>query len=184
MAWNIDAVHSQATFSVKHMMISTVRGQFNVLSGKLEIDEAHPENSWVEAGVDVASINTRDPKRDGHLVSPDFFDAAQYPKITFKSTKVEPTGKDEYRVTGDLTIHGVTKQETFHAEYSGQLKDLYGMQRSGFSVKGSINRKDFGLNWNVALESGGVLVGDKVNIEIDLAAVQQAAVDASATQTA
>ena len=184
MAWNIDAVHSQATFSVKHMMISTVRGQFNVLSGKLEIDEAHPENSWVEAEVDVASINTRDPKRDGHLVSADFFDAAQYPKITFKSTKVEPTGKDEYRVTGDLTIHGVTKQETFHAEYSGQLKDLYGMQRSGFSVKGSINRKDFGLNWNVALESGGVLVGDKVNIEIDLAAVQQAAVDASATQNA
>ena len=175
MAWNIDAAHSQATFSVKHMMISTVRGHFNVLSGKLKIDEAHPENSWVEAEVDVASINTRDPKRDGHLVSPDFFDAAQYPKITFKSTKVEPPGKDEYRVMGDLTIHGVTKQETFHAEYSGQLKDLYGMQRSAFSVKGSINRKDFGLNWNVALESGGVLVGEKVNIEIDLAAVQQAA---------
>ena len=184
MAWNIDAVHSQATFSVKHMMISTVRGQFNVLSGKLELHEAHPENSWVEAEVDVASINTRDAKRDGHLVSADFFDAAQFPKITFKSTKVEPVGNNEYRVTGDLTIHGVTKQETFHAEYSGQLKDLYGMQRAGFSVKGTINRKDFGLNWNVALESGGVLVGDKVNIEIDLAAVQQAPVDASATQTA
>ncbi len=184
MAWNIDAVHSQATFSVKHMMISTVRGHFNVLSGKLDIDEAHPENAWVEAEVDVASIDTRDPKRDGQLVSPDFFDAAQYPKITFKSTKVEPTGKDEYRVTGDLTLHGVTKQETFHAEYSGQLKDLYGMQRAAFSVKGTINRKDYGLNWNVALESGGVLVGDKVNVEIDLAAVQQAPVDASATQTA
>ena len=184
MAWNIDAVHSQATFSVKHMMISTVRGQFDVLSGKLEIDEAHPENSWVEAEVDVASINTRDPKRDGHLRSADFFDAAQFPKITFKSTKVEPVGKDEYRVIGDLTVHGVTKQETFHAEYSGQLKDLYGLQRAAFSVKGTINRKDFGLNWNVALESGGVLVGDKVNVEIDLAAVQQAAVEASATQTA
>ena len=117
-------------------------------------------------------------------VSADFFDAAQYPKITFKSTKVEPVGKDEYRVIGDLTIHGVTKQETFHAEYSGQLKDLYGLQRAAFSVKGSINRKDFGLNWNVALESGGVLVGEKVNIEIDLAAVQKAAVEASATQTA
>jgi polyisoprenoid-binding protein YceI len=170
MAWNIDAVHSQATFSVKHMMISTVRGRFDVLSGKLDIDEAHPENSWVEA--------------EGHLVSADFFDVAQFPKITFKSTKVEPVGKDEYRVIGDLTIHGVTKQETFHAEYSGQLKDLYGLQRAAFSVKGTVNRKDFGLNWNVALESGGVLVGDKVNIEIDLAAVQQAAVDASATQTA
>lgn len=184
MAWNIDAVHSQATFSVKHMMISTVRGRFDVLSGKLDIDEAHPENSWVEAEVDAASINTHDPKRDGHLVSADFFDVAQFPKITFKSTKVEPVGKDEYRVIGDLTIHGVTKQETFHAEYSGQLKDLYGLQRAAFSVKGTVNRKDFGLNWNVALESGGVLVGDKVTIEIDLAAVQQAAVDASATQTA
>lgn len=184
MAWNIDAVHSQATFSVKHMMISTVRGHFDVLSGKLEIDEAHPENSWVEAEVDVASINTRDPKRDGHLRSADFFDAAQFPKITFKSTKVEPVGKDEYRVIGELTMHGVTKQETFHAEYSGQLKDLYGLQRAAFSVKGTINRKDYGLNWNVALESGGVLVGDKVNIEIDLAAVQQVAVEASAAQTA
>jgi polyisoprenoid-binding protein YceI len=184
MAWNIDAIHSQATFSVKHMMISTVRGQFEVLSGKLDIDEAHPENSWVEAEVDAASINTRDPKRDGHLRSPDFFDVAQFPKITFKSTKVEPVGKDEYRVIGNLTLHGVTKQETFHAEYSGQLKDLYGLQRAAFSVKGTVNRKDYGLNWNVALESGGVLVGDKVNIEIDLAAVQQVAVEASATQTA
>lgn len=184
MAWNIDTVHSQATFAVKHMMISTVRGQFDVLSGKLAIDETHPENSWVEAEVDAASINTRDPKRDGHLRSADFFDAAQFPKITFKSTKVEPVGKDEYRVIGDLTMHGITKQETFHAEYSGQLKDLYGLQRAAFSVKGTVNRKDYGLNWNVALESGGVLVGDKVNIEIDLAVVQQAEVDASATHAA
>ena len=184
MAWDIDATHSQATFSVKHMMISTVRGNFDVLSGKLNIDEQHPENSWVEAEVDTASINTRDPKRDGHLKSPDFFDAAQNPKITFKSTKVEPTGNNEYRVIGDLTMHGVTRQETFHAEYAGQMKDLYGMQRAAFSVKGSINRKDFGLNWNVALESGGVLVGEKVNVEIDLAAVDKSAVQQTATQTA
>jgi len=122
MAWNIDATHSQATFSVKHMMISTVRGHFEVLSGQLNIDEAHPENSWVEAEVDAASINTRDPKRDGHLKSPDFFDSEQYPKITFKSTKVEATGDNEYRVTGNLTMHGVTKEEVFHAEYAGQLK--------------------------------------------------------------
>ena len=184
MAWEIDATHSQATFSVKHMMISTVRGQFDVLSGKLNIDEQHPENSWVEAEVATASINTRDPKRDGHLKSPDFFDATQYPKITFKSTKVEPTGNNEYRVIGDLTMHGVTRQETFHAEYAGQMKDLYGMQRAAFSVKGSINRKDFGLNWNVALESGGVLVGEKVNVEIDLAAVEKPAVQETATQNA
>lgn len=186
MAWNIDASHSQATFSVKHMMISTVRGHFEVLSGQLNIDEAHPENSWIEAEVDAASINTRDPKRDGHLKSPDFFDVEQYPKITFKSTKVEATGDNEYRVTGNLTMHGVTKEEVFHAEYAGQVsKDLFGMQRAGFAVKGSVNRKDYGLNWNVALESGGVLVGEKVNIEIDLAAVQQIAAEQTATtQTA
>ena len=184
MNWEIDATHSQATFSVKHMMISTVRGHFEVLSGKLHIDEEHPDNSWVEAEVDAASINTRDAKRDGHLRSPDFFDVEKYPKITFKSTKITPTGNNEYRVTGDLTMHGVTKEETFHADYSGQVKDLYGLQRAAFTVKGKINRKDFGLNWNVGLEAGGVLVGEDVNIEIDLAAVQKAAVQEAATQTA
>ncbi|HCJ35906.1 MAG TPA: hypothetical protein DHV65_16620, partial [Ktedonobacter sp.] len=113
------------------------------------------------------------------------FDSEQYPKITFKSTKVEATGDNEYRVTGNLTMHGVTKEEVFHAEYSGQLKDLYGMQRAAFTVKGTVNRKDYGLNWNVALESGGVLVGEKINIEIDLEAVQPIPVDQSAaTQTA
>ena len=186
MAWNIDASHSQATFSLKHMMISTVRGHFDVLSGQLNIDEAHPENSWIEAEVDAASINTRDPKRDGHLKSPDFFDVEKFPKITFKSTKVEATGGNEYRVTGNLTMHGVTKEEVFHAEYAGQLpKDIFGLQRTAFAVKGTINRKDYGLNWNVALESGGVLVGEKINIEIDLEAVQQIPADQSAaTQTA
>jgi len=174
MAWQIDNTHSQVTFSVRHMMVSTVKGQFKLLSGKLEIDEQHPENSWVEAEVDATSIDTRDERRDGHLRSPDFFDAANYPTITFKSTKVEAAGKHEYRVTGDLTLHGVTRQVTFDAEYSGQLKDHYGMQRAGLSAKATINRKDFGLNWNQALESGGVLVGDKVTIEIDLAAVQAA----------
>ena len=184
MSWEIDATHSQATFSVKHMMISTVRGHFEVLSGKLHIDEDHPDNSWVEAEVDAASINTRDARRDGHLRSPDFFDVEKYPKITFKSTKVTPIGNNEYRVTGNLTMHGVTKEETFHADYSGQVKDLYGLQRAAFSVKGKINRKDFGLNWNVALETGGVLVGEDVNIEIDLAAVQKAAVQETVTETA
>ena len=184
MSWEIDATHSQATFSIKHMMISTVRGHFEVLSGKLHIDEDHPDNSWVEAEVDAASINTRDAKRDGHLRSPDFFDVEKYPKITFKSTKVTPTGNNQYRVTGSLTMHGVTKEETFHADYTGQVKDLYGLQRAAFSVKGKINRKDFGLNWNVGLEAGGVLVGEDVNIEIDLAAVQKAAVQEAATQTA
>jgi polyisoprenoid-binding protein YceI len=186
MAWNIDASHSQATFSVKHMMISTVKGHFDVLSGQLHIDEEHPENSWIEAEVDAASINTRDAKRDGHLKSPDFLEVEKFPKITFKSTKVEAVGDQEYRVTGNLTLHGVTKEEIFHAEYSGiLLKDPFGLQRAGFNAKATINRKDYGLNWNVALETGGVLVGEKVNIEIDLESVQQAPVEvASATQTA
>ncbi len=174
MAWQIDNTHSQVTFSVRHMMVTTVKGQFNVLSGKLDIDEQHPENSWVEAEVDAASIDTRDERRDGHLRSPDFFDAANYPTITFKSTKVEAVGDHEYRVSGDLTLHGVTRQVAFDAEYSGQLKDPYGMQRAGLSAKAAINRKDFGLSWDQALESGGVLVGDKVTIEIDLAAVRAA----------
>lgn len=185
MAWNIDAVHSQATFSVRHMMIATVKGQFNVLSGQLHIDETNPTNSWVEAEVDAASIDTRDEKRDGHLRSPDFLDVANYPAITFKSTKVEHVGDSDYKITGDLTMHGVTKPVTFDAEYHGQMKDLYGLQRAALTAKATVNRKEFGLNWNVALESGGVLVGDKVTIEIDLAAVQQAPVQQeAAAQTA
>ena len=173
MAWEIDAHHSQVTFAVRHMMVSTVKGHFNVLRGKLEIDEQHPENSWIEAEADASSVDTRDENRDAHLRSPDFFEAEKYPTITFKSTKVEPTGDQEYRVTGNLTMHGITKEVAFKAEYTGQLKDLYGMQRAGLAAKAVINRKDFGLNWNKALETGGVLVSENVTIEIDLAAVRQ-----------
>jgi len=173
MAWEIDPSHSQATFSVKHMMISTVKGHFNVLSGKLHIDEQNPANSWVEAQVDVASVDTRDANRDGHLQSPDFFDAANYPTITFKSTKVEPDGDNEYRVLGDLTIRGVTKPVTFKAEYSGQGKDPWGGTRAGLSATAKIDRRDFGLTFNAPLESGGVLVGNDVKVEIDLEAVNK-----------
>jgi len=173
MAWEIDAHHSQVTFAVRHMMVSTVKGHFNVIRGKLEIDEQHSENSWVEAEADASSVDTRDENRDGHLRSPDFFEAEKYPTITFKSTKVEKIGDHEYRVIGNLTMHGVTKEVAFKAEYNGQLKDMYGMQRAGLTAKTQINRKDFGLNWNKALETGGVLVSDNVIIEIDLAAVRQ-----------
>lgn len=172
MAWNIDPVHSQVSFSVKHMVVSTVRGNFKVFGGKLEIDEANPANSWVEAEADAGSVDTRNEGRDNHLRSADFFDTTAYPTITFKSKKIEPVSNDEYRVLGDLTIHGVTKEVLFNAEYSGQQKDAYGKQRAGLSAKAAINRKDFGLTWNTALETGGVAVSDKVNIEIDLAAVK------------
>src|SRR6202035_4200652 len=129
MAWEIDSTHSQVTFSVRHMMVSTVKGQFKVIRGQLHIDEQNPANSWVEAEADASSVDTRDERRDGHLRSPDFFDADTHPTLTFKSTKVEKVGDEEYKVTGDLTIRGVTKQVTFDAEYSGQIKDPYGMQR-------------------------------------------------------
>ena len=176
MAWEIDASHSSATFSLKYAMISTVRGHFNVISGHLHIDEQNPANSWVDAQADASSISTRDERRDGHLKSPDFFDVAQYPTINFKSSSVEHTSGDEYNITGDLTMHGVTKPVTLKAEYGGQGKDAYGNQRVGISVKGKINREDWGLTWNAPLEqAGGVLVGKDVNIEIDLSAIEQAA---------
>ncbi len=184
MAWEIDSTHSQVTFSVRHMMVSTVKGQFKIISGQLHIDEQNPANSWVDAEADASSVDTRDERRDGHLRSPDFFDAATYPKLIFKSSKVEKVGDEEYKVTGDLTMHGVTKQVTFDAEYSGQIKDLYGLQRAGLTAKTTINRKDFNLNWNAALESGGVLVSDNVKIEIDLAAVNKPAITETATANA
>jgi polyisoprenoid-binding protein YceI len=182
MAWEIDAAHSQVTFSVRHMMISTVKGQFTVLSGHLHIDEQNPANSAVDAQVETASIDTRDPRRDGHLQSPDFFDAAQYPTITFKSTSVVHLGGNEYNVIGDLNMHGVTKPVTFKAEYAGQGKNPYGMQVAGLSATTKVNRKDWGLNWNQGLESGGVLVSEEVKIEIDLqAAYKDAPVNATTT---
>jgi polyisoprenoid-binding protein YceI len=173
MPWEIDPAHSQATFSVKHMMFSTVRGQFKVLSGHLHIDEQNPQNSWVDAQVDAASIDTREERRDNHLRSPDFFDAQNYPTLTFKSTKVEHTGGNEYNVTGDLTMHGVTRPVTFKAEYLGQGKNPWGLTAAGLSAKTKVNRKDWNLNWNQALEAGGWLVSDDVTIEIDLETIQK-----------
>lgn len=173
MAWQIDATHSHIGFAVRHMLVSTVRGQFNVFSGTLNIDEAHPEKSWVEAEADVASIDTREAARDNHLRSADFFDAEKFPKLTFKSTNVAKDG-DDYKVTGDLTIHGVTKPVVFSVEYSGQIKDPYGLQRAGFSAKTKISRKEFGLVWNGLLETGGAVVGDEVKIELEFEATYQA----------
>ncbi len=172
MSWEIDAAHSSATFSVRHAGIATVRGEFTVLSGTLEIDDANLANSSVVAQVETASINTRDANRDAHLKSPDFFDAATYPVLTFTSTKVEGHG-GHYHVTGILDMHGVQKEVTFEAEYAGQAKDAYGNLRAGLEAKTTINRKDFGLNWNAVLETGGLLVSENVKIEIDLSAVNK-----------
>ncbi|EFH90449.1 YceI family protein [Ktedonobacter racemifer] len=167
MAWEIDPTHSHVNFSVKHMMFSTVRGSFKVFSGKLHIDEQNPAASWVEAQADTASVDTSEGNRDNHLRSADFFDAEQFPVLSFKSTNVERAG-DGYKVTGDLTIHGVTKSVVFDAEYLGQGKNPWGATVAGLSATTKINRRDFGLTYNAALETGGVLVGEDVKIEIDL----------------
>jgi polyisoprenoid-binding protein YceI len=167
--WNIDPAHSAAEFKVKHMMISNVKGKFSALSGKLTFDAASPANSTVEAEIPVATIATGDDQRDGHLKSVDFFDAEKYPTFTFKSTGVRTTGPGENEVTGDLTLHGVTRPVTFTVEGpSAPGKDPWGNERIGLSATTKINRKDFGLTWNAALETGGVLVGEDVTITLDI----------------
>jgi len=168
--WTIDKSHSLAEFSVKHMMVSTTRGQFTDVSGSLTIDEANLANSTVEAVIGVESITTRDEKRDEHLRSADFFDAATYPTITFKSTAVKVKSDNDLVVTGDLTIRGVTRSVDLKAEFNGFNTSPWGARVVGFEADTEISRKDFGLEWNVALETGGVLVGDKVKIHLEVEA--------------
>jgi polyisoprenoid-binding protein YceI len=167
--WNIDPVHSVAEFKVKHMMISNVKGQFATVKGTLVLDEADLTKSHVEAFIDAASITTRDPQRDTHLKSPDFLDVEKFPVLSFKSTRINPSGDGEVAVTGDLTIHGVTRNVTFTVEGpTPPAKDPWGNTRLGLSATTKISRKDFGLNWNAALETGGILVGDEVTITLDV----------------
>lgn len=173
--WQFDAVHSHLGFSVRHLMISKVRGEFTKWSGSFLFDDAHPESATVTVDIDAASIDTREPQRDGHLRSPDFFDAAAFPHITFVSSTVERSGPTEFKVHGDLTIRGVTRPVVLDAEYGGAVKDMQGGTRAGFALKTAIDRKDFGLLWNVVLEAGGFAVGDKVEINIELEAVKVAA---------
>jgi polyisoprenoid-binding protein YceI len=169
-AWNIDSAHTQTAFSVKHLMISTVRGDFDKTSGKVMLDEADITRSTVEASIDVASISTRDEKRDGHLKSPDFFDVAKFPTITFKSTKVEKAG-DGLKVTGDLTMHGVTKPVVLDvAGPSKEVKDPYGLSRRGLSATTKLNRKDFGVSYGP-----DAIVSELVTITIDAELVKEAA---------
>ena len=172
--WNIDTSHSGVHFSVRHMVIAKVRGAFDEFSGTVELDEANPAASKVSVRIDAASIDTREEKRDAHLRSADFFDVENYPELTFTSTKVEKAD-DGYRVTGDLTIRGVTKEVVLAAESLGAGKDPWGNDRIAFSATTAVNRKDFGLTWNQALETGGVLVGDKIEISLDVQAVKAAA---------
>lgn len=167
--WKLDPVHSVAEFKVKHMMISNVKGQFTGISGTLTLDDNDVTNARVEASIEAASINTRDAQRDGHLKSADFFDVEKFPALTFRSTGVERAGEDELAVTGELTIHGVTRQVVFRVEGSlAGSKDPWGNSRVGLAAVTKINRKDFGLTWNAALETGGILVGEEITITLDV----------------
>jgi polyisoprenoid-binding protein YceI len=167
--WNLDPVHSVAEFKVKHMMISNVKGQFTALSGALNLDESDVVNSRIEATIQTDSINTRDAQRDGHLKSADFFDVEKFPTLSFRSTSVKRTGEGELAVTGDLAIHGVTRPAVFQVEGpTAAGKDPWGNTRIGLSATTKIQRKDFGLTWNTALEAGGFLVGDDVTITLDV----------------
>ena len=167
--WNIDPVHTLAEFKVKHMMISNVKGQFTGIKGVLALDETSLANSHVEASVEAASINTREPQRDAHLKSADFFDVEKFPTLSFKSTRISQVRNGELAVAGDLTLHGVTRSVVFDVEGPTlPAKDPWGNTRVGLSATTKINRKDFGLTWNAALETGGILVGDEVTITLDV----------------
>jgi polyisoprenoid-binding protein YceI len=172
--YTIDYTHSDVTFSVRHMVFAKVRGHFTKWTADVAFDAADPSKDSVSVSIDVESIDTRDEKRDGHLKTADFFDAEKFPKITYKSTKVERAGDKKYSVTGDLTIHGVTKPVKLEVEELGGGKDPWGNQRVAFSGKTRIDRGDFGLRWNQALETGGVLVGEHIDIEIDVEAISKA----------
>jgi len=166
--YTVDTAHSSIGFSVKHMMVSKVRGNFNEFSANLEGQETDLTGSTIEFTIDVASINTNNEDRDNHLRSADFFDVETYPSITFKATDIQSKGGDEYKVTGDLTIKDVTKEVTFDAEYEGKGTNPWGQEVVAFSANSKINRKDFGLTWNQTLETGGVLVGEDIKIDIEL----------------
>jgi polyisoprenoid-binding protein YceI len=172
MPWTIDAVHSQVAFSIRHLMVSTARGRFNVLRGSINIDEENLAQSWIEAEVDAANVDTGDAQRDAHLRSADFFDVEKYPTITFKSTKVEHIDGPDYKVTGDFTMHGVTRPVTFNVEYAGQ-SNMMG-QRAGLTARARINRKDWGLSFGSVAEAGQVALSETVNIEIDLEVIYAA----------
>lgn len=172
--WDIDVSHSAIHFYVRHMVISKVHGRFAEWSGSLQLDEHDLTRSSVDAWIDTSSIDTQVADRDAHLRSPDFLDVAKYPQMTFRSRRIERAG-DGYRVFGDLELHGVVRSIVLDAEFAGTGKDPWGNERAGFSAKASLDRREFGLVWNAALETGGVLVGEKVEIAIELEAVKKVA---------
>ena len=171
--WTVDGAHAEVGFSVRHLMISTVRGRFGGISGTVTFDETKPAASKVDVTIDVSTIDTRQEQRDGHLRSPDFFDVANHPTMRFVSKRVDGNLDGEFKVVGDLTIRGTTREVTLDVTAEGRGKDPWGNLRAGFSAKGKINRSEFGLTWNQALEAGGVAVSDEVKLLIDVELIRQ-----------
>jgi polyisoprenoid-binding protein YceI len=171
MAWQIDSAHTHVGFSVRHMMVTTVRGQFRNYRGKVNLDPKDFTRSTFEGEIDVASIDTGNADRDNHLRTNDFFDAPNHPKIRFRSTSIEAKGDNDYVVHGAITIRGVEKPIALQVEYLGTSKNPYGKTVAGLSARGTVNRKDFGVNFNAVLETGGVAIADKVNLEVEVEAV-------------
>ncbi|MFB1082900.1 YceI family protein [Jeotgalibacillus sp. JSM ZJ347] len=168
--WAVDTAHSSVDFSVKHMMISKVKGTFHEFGAEVSADPQDLTGADVSFSIKVNSIDTRSQDRDNHLRSADFFEVETYPEITFRSTDVKKVGEDEYEMTGDVTIKDVTRQETFKVEYEGSGQDPWGNQKVGFTADGKINRKNYGLTWNQTLETGGVLVGEDIKINLQIQA--------------
>jgi len=184
--WEMDAAHSGIEFSVRHMMVSTVKGRFEKVKGTVELDEKEVAKSTVEVTIDLSSVNTNEPKRDGHLKSPDFFDVAKFPTATFKSTKVQKVGKNKLKVTGELSLHGVSKPIVLDVEGpTDPFKTPFGTTVRGVHATGKIDRKDFEIGWNKVLDNGGVVVGNEVTLELNAELVEKvAAPSAPAVQTA
>jgi polyisoprenoid-binding protein YceI len=171
--WSIDPAHSHVEFAVRHLMISTVKGRFGVVTGTIKTDDSDPAKGDVEVSIDAASIDTREAQRDAHLKSADFFDVERFPAITFRSTRVSDVNGDRFKLTGDLAIHGVTREVTLDVTSEGRGKDPWGGDRVGFSATTKIKRSEFGLTWNQVLETGGIAVGDEIKISLEIEAVKQ-----------
>jgi polyisoprenoid-binding protein YceI len=180
MSWTVDPNHTQVEFSAKHMGIMTVKGHITGVRASIDFDEDDFTASTVAATIDAGTLTTNDERRDTHLKSPDFLNIEQFPTITFKSTHIERAAHERYKMTGDLTIRGVTRPVSLDVVYSGQAKDPMGNMHAGFSASTTIHRKDWGLNWNMALETGGLLVGEDVKLALEVEAVKAAAVAAGA----
>lgn len=176
--WNIDPTHSEIQFKVKHLVISTVTGNFKSFNGVLETEDDSFENASVTFEADIDSITTNNEDRDAHLKSDDFFNAEAFPKLKFESTSFKKTGEDTYELTGNLTIRDITKQVTLNAEHGGTVNDPYGQTKAGFEINGSINRKEFGLKWSAVTEAGSVVVADKVKLHLNVQVVESEPVEA------